>query len=402
MVLALAACTGYQGHVYQRLPDNTIGPTITGAALTFIKEDGSVTETALSDADGFYQVDLNAGRYRVTATHLDYEDYSSAPGFFVVTSSNGYQTGNFFLREPRVSTVLLVRHADRDGTNDALLDPQGTERAAKLVEVAAKAGVSAIYSTNFNRTQATAQPLATALGLDVIPYTTPQVVANMIDNDHPGDAVLVVGHSNTTTSIVEAVLGQDFYPNNPYTNDYDNLFVIGKPVDGGPGSVLNLQYGADTIPDTPDLSRAQMTAVMLLRHAETGGGDLSAAGQARAGELVHLAQKAGVSAIYAPASAADQATVQPLANALAGQGITAYDTANLAGLVSEIHQDHAGETVLVVGDNTTLKEFIKQFGGSPYPAIFTQEYDHLVVMFALGGADGNARLISLQYGAASP
>ena len=267
--------------------------------------------------------------------------------------------------------------------------------------------MSAIYSTNFNRIQATAAPLATALGLDVIPYTTPQAVANMTDNDHPGDAVLVVGHSNTTTSIVEAVLGQNFYPNppptneNPYTNDYDNLFVIGKPVGGAPGSVLNLQYGVDSQPDTPNLSRAQMTTVVLLRHAETATGGLSAAGQTRAEKLVHAAAKSGVSAIYTPASGAANDTVQPLANAL-NQNISTYTTADLAGLVNDIHQDHAGETVLVVGDNTTLKDFIKQFGGSPYPAIFTNEYDHLMVMFALGSSAGNARLISLQYGAASP
>lgn len=399
-LLLAGGFTGFQGTVYQRAPDNAIGPTVADVALKFIKEDGSVIETVTSDPAGHYRIELEAGRYRVTASHVSYEDYSSAPGFFVVTGNDGYQTGNFFLREPRVTTVLLVRHADRDGANDALLVPQGTDRAEKLAEVAAKAGVSAIYSTSTKRTRATAQPLAMALDLDITPYVTSQEVARLIDNDHAGDVVLVVGHSNTTTPTVEAVLGQDFYPNDPHINDFDNLFILGKPVGGGLGSALNFQYGADTGPDTPNLSRIRVTTILLLRHAETAGTVLSAAGQARSQELVHVAVKAGVSALYAPQSAAAQATVQPLATTL-GLGVLPYDAADLPGLVTEVFQNHSGEAVLVAADNASLKDLVRDFGARPMPPIFTNEYDHLMVLFA-PGAGGNARLISLQFGDASP
>jgi len=400
-VALLAGCTsGFRGGVLERLADGSIGPPIPDAAIRFVKEDGSATAQTVSDAGGRYQLSLAIGRYVVTATHPAYEDYSSAPGFFVVTG-NGFQTGNVFLRAPAVTTVLVVRHADRDDGLDALLVPQGTDRAARLAEVGAKAGVTAIYSTNTVRTRATAQPLADALGLPVQIYSPPSEVAGSIASDHPGDVVLVVGHSDTTTALAEAIVGQDLYPGsaNPLTDDFDQLFIVARVVGAAPGSVVDLQYGADTAPDTLDLSRAQTTNVLLLRHAETAGSGLSPAGQARAAELVHAARNAGVSALFAPPASVAAATVAPLAAAI-GRSVTAYDPADLPALVNEIFSAHAGQTVLVAGDNPTLRGLVRELGAQPVPPIFDAEFDHLMIVLAPAPRTG--RLLSLQYGADSP
>jgi len=91
--------TGYQGFAYERLSNGSIGPKIAGVKIVFTKEDGSASYTVYTNSSGYYKVTLAAGRYYVVATHADYEIYNSAPGFFVVTGSNGYQTGNFFLEE---------------------------------------------------------------------------------------------------------------------------------------------------------------------------------------------------------------------------------------------------------------------------------------------------------------
>ena len=69
-------------------------------------------------------------------------------------------------RRASPTTVIVVRHADRDGQNDALT-PGGSARAHELVHVASKAGVSAIYCTKTVRTRKTAEPLAAKLGLTV-------------------------------------------------------------------------------------------------------------------------------------------------------------------------------------------------------------------------------------------
>lgn len=89
--------TGRQGRVYERLPDGGIGPTIAGAALQFITEDGSLAGRAVSDANGAYRVALPAGRYHTTAKAQGYETYSSGDGYAVVREGDGFGTLNFFL-----------------------------------------------------------------------------------------------------------------------------------------------------------------------------------------------------------------------------------------------------------------------------------------------------------------
>ena len=71
--------------------------------------------------------------------------------------------------------VILVRHAERadggtpppgmKGPADPLLSAAGEARAQKLAAMLAESGVTAIYTTEFHRTQDTAKPLAAKLGV---------------------------------------------------------------------------------------------------------------------------------------------------------------------------------------------------------------------------------------------
>lgn len=85
---------GFQGVVY----NDAITQTIPNAIITFSRSDINDVTTVVSDAYGIYKVALNPGTYYVTATATGYNSYSSAPGYFVVTGVDGYQTGNFFLQ----------------------------------------------------------------------------------------------------------------------------------------------------------------------------------------------------------------------------------------------------------------------------------------------------------------
>ena len=144
------------------------------------------------------------------------------------------------------TTVILVRHAEKaaEPAADPPLTAAGQARAKALRDAVREAGVSAIITTQYERTRATAAPIAKALGItpEVVNAggrTHAQDVADAIIK-HPGQTVLVVGHSNTVPEIIRA-LGADV----PAICDatYDNLYVVLLPPSGG-ARVIMAKYGA--------------------------------------------------------------------------------------------------------------------------------------------------------------
>lgn len=132
--------------------------------------------------------------------------------------------------------VYVVRHAERaDGgapassmsgaPADPSLSSAGEARAAKLAAMLADAGITAIYATEFKRTQETAKPLATKLHVAVSTVAASQTAALVADlkSKHANDVVLVVGHSNTMPAVIKALGGPDVIVGD---NDYDGLFVF--------------------------------------------------------------------------------------------------------------------------------------------------------------------------------
>ncbi|MHC4338369.1 MAG: SixA phosphatase family protein [Planctomycetota bacterium] len=143
------------------------------------------------------------------------------------------------------TTVLLVRHADRINNVDDLTS-DGEARAAKLVHVAGKAGITAIYHSDTTRTRKTAAELANYLGLTPAAANTQQLI-DLIRSNHRGQKVFVVGHSDTVPDIIEG-LGGGTMPDIPHS-EYDNLFVVTLcQCRWGSTTVVNLQYGASTSP----------------------------------------------------------------------------------------------------------------------------------------------------------
>jgi len=128
-----------------------------------------------------------------------------------------------------VTTVILVRHAEKniepDNPNPDL-SPEGRARAQELVHVLGSTGVTAIYATQYGRTQQTVQPLAERLSLPVSRVdsgNTPELV-RQIRSNHTGGVVFVAGHNSTVPAII-AALGGGTYPTIPET-EYDNMFVV--------------------------------------------------------------------------------------------------------------------------------------------------------------------------------
>lgn len=120
----------------------------------------------------------------------------------------------------------IVRHAERlNSSADSPLSQAGETRADILRDSLSGKGISYAFASTYLRTQQTAQPLATALNLELTLYrpdTTAGLIARL--NKIRGKSVLVVGHSNTVPELVYG-LSQIAVPPIPET-DYDNLYIV--------------------------------------------------------------------------------------------------------------------------------------------------------------------------------
>lgn len=158
----------------------------------------------------------------------------------------------FAKQEPRATeqgaptVVLLVRHAEKatDEGDDPTLTAAGAARAQALAHVAQNAGVRAVYSTTLQRTRLTVLPLADALGLTVQTLAPGDIdgLVERLRTRHPGETVLVAGHSNTIPAILRA-LGAN--ASEMSEKDYDDLFLAHLAATGEV-TVTHLQYGVAT------------------------------------------------------------------------------------------------------------------------------------------------------------
>ena len=145
-----------------------------------------------------------------------------------------------------VTTVILVRHAEKNiepNNPDPDLSAVGQARSQELARILSAAGVNAIYETNFKRTQQTVQPIASQLGISptIIDAKNTSELTHRIVTANRGQTVLVSGHSNTVSSIINA-LGGGSMPDIP-DNEYDNLYVV-TIYKFGKAKVVKLKYGS--------------------------------------------------------------------------------------------------------------------------------------------------------------
>ena len=145
------------------------------------------------------------------------------------------------------STVFIIlRHAEKTTTSDdPALSSAGVERANTLATMLAESGVTAIHSTDYNRTRATVEPLAkiTALKTRLYDPAEPEFFLQKLLDE--GGRHVIAGHSNTVPEMVE-LLGADPGRELDEGGEYDRLYIITFH-GGNPDSVL-LRYGNPFIP----------------------------------------------------------------------------------------------------------------------------------------------------------
>ena len=131
------------------------------------------------------------------------------------------------------TSVFVVRHAERAdaaaGTapmmaTDPDLSEAGKARAQSLATALKDAGITAIYTTEYKRTQQTGEPLAKALGIQVTPVPAREMPALLQKLKSAAGNVLVIGHSNTVGEVIAGLGVAE--PVKLTDSDYDNLFVV--------------------------------------------------------------------------------------------------------------------------------------------------------------------------------
>lgn len=154
----------------------------------------------------------------------------------------------------KAMTVFLVRHAEKaaEPPDDPPLLESGMARSNELARILGDAGIGAIYTSQYLRTQQTAAPLARRLGIvsTVVPLAMNSMSAGELSHESiaalatkitgkAGGNALVVGHSNTVPETIRA-LGGDVVPT-IQAQDFDDLFVVTIYAEGK-AKVAHLKY----------------------------------------------------------------------------------------------------------------------------------------------------------------
>lgn len=199
--------------------------------------------------------------------------------------------------EAEETLLLLARHAEKQaekGNPD--LTARGLQRAEALADIGQTWNVRAVYSTDFCRTAQTAQPLASRQGVPIVVQTTGSSAASLegceptisstvffidpgirsaedflrwILANHAGEAVLIVGHSNTVPEML-AELGVGEFE--IADDQYDRLFIATHDSERG-ARVVERSYGEEMTGETAEPSPVDRLPIVD-RAIEHHGGEL--------------------------------------------------------------------------------------------------------------------------------
>jgi broad specificity phosphatase PhoE len=146
------------------------------------------------------------------------------------------------------TTVYLIRHAEKASETDPDpdLSARGRARAESLAVQLRDSGVNMIITSHLKRTIQTAAPLAELRHIrpKIIPIesSVETHVRRIVDEikSHKGATILVVGHNNTVSKILEQIGGGKI--GDLCTDEYANLIIVSL-TQGKPTKLLLESYG---------------------------------------------------------------------------------------------------------------------------------------------------------------
>lgn len=142
--------------------------------------------------------------------------------FFIFTFIS---SGNHCAASETEYKLFLTRHYEKvKQVKNPSLTEAGKARADMLAQHLKDLGIANIYSTRFDRTQQTAEPVAKLLGLSIIYYDHNKLTELAKRLLEQKQTALIVGHSNTTPTLID-LLGGD--SERITESDYGELFILG-------------------------------------------------------------------------------------------------------------------------------------------------------------------------------
>ena len=140
----------------------------------------------------------------------------------------------WLLASCKATTYYIVRHAEKEGGNtmamtaDPPLSAEGQKQAMDLKNFLTNKNIKTIYSTNYARTLATAEPTRQLYGVTVKIYDPRKQDRLVEELKKISDGnVLVVGHSNTVDDVVNGLMGTSQMTDLPET-EYGSMFIVKK------------------------------------------------------------------------------------------------------------------------------------------------------------------------------
>ncbi len=115
----------------------------------------------------------------------------------------------------QLTIYYLIRHAEKLSGKNPDLTEKGKQRAQSWAQYFRDDSLTAVYSTDTQRTLATALPTAEEFGLTIQKYDPTQLVDKTFKSNTVGKRILIVGHTDTTPMIANALLGEKKYDDIP-------------------------------------------------------------------------------------------------------------------------------------------------------------------------------------------
>jgi phosphohistidine phosphatase SixA len=144
------------------------------------------------------------------------------------------------------TTIILLRHAEKvDDSENPPLSAAGLERSRLLAEMLSRTEVAALFSSQFQRTQQTLEPLAQRVGLNirVVEYGSADDLVEMIVRGYPRKVSVVASHTTQIPRIIERLGAGPLEAIDERV--YDDLFVI-TVLGEGRSRLVRLKYGEPT------------------------------------------------------------------------------------------------------------------------------------------------------------
>jgi phosphohistidine phosphatase SixA len=129
---------------------------------------------------------------------------------------------------PTPKTIYIVRHAEKMLVEDS--DPElaqvGILRSTKLAQILADKDIKHVFATDYKRTKNTAWPSADQAGVKIELYDSKDQEAFAAKLKRLEGNILVVGHSNTATRLVNILVAKGETFPDLKDGEYENIYIV--------------------------------------------------------------------------------------------------------------------------------------------------------------------------------